>query len=201
MAHGWRTSAPIYTDTLSWTWARSFRRFPGPNVRRIMTVDALTWSVKPRRAFTKEHGAETFQRRKPPMGQVIRSYRSKAKTTRIESGKVVIASITSCTNTSNPYVMIGSRACWLRKRRMNWAWSANHGSRHRWRRDPRLCPQYLDKAAGLQHASGCKIGFNLVGYGCTTCIGNSGPLLQKEIERKPLLRAIWSPHRCPVWQP
>ena len=90
----------------------------------------------------------------------------------LSSGKVVIASITSCTNTSNPYVMIGAglvarkaRALGLKSK----PWvktSLAPGSQ--------VVSEYLN-AAGLQDDLDA-IGFNLVGYGCTTCIGNSGPL-------------------------
>ncbi|SFI63855.1 aconitate hydratase AcnA [Celeribacter neptunius] len=92
------------------------------------------------------------------------------------SGKVVIASITSCTNTSNPYVMIGAglvarKANELGLTRKPWVkTSLAPGSQ--------VVTEYLE-AAGLQDDLDA-IGFNLVGYGCTTCIGNSGPI-QKEI--------------------
>ena len=94
----------------------------------------------------------------------------------LHDGSIVIASITSCTNTSNPYVMIGAglvarkahergltRKPWVKT-------SLAPGSQ--------VVSEYLE-AAGLQKDLDA-IGFNLVGYGCTTCIGNSGPL-QKEI--------------------
>ncbi len=94
----------------------------------------------------------------------------------MSSGKVVIASITSCTNTSNPYVMIGAglvarKARALGLTRKPWVkTSLAPGSQ--------VVSEYLN-AAGLQEDLDA-IGFNLVGYGCTTCIGNSGPL-QPEI--------------------
>jgi aconitate hydratase len=91
---------------------------------------------------------------------------------------VVIASITSCTNTSNPYVMIGAglvarKARALGLTRKPWVkTSLAPGSQ--------VVSEYLE-AAGLQEDLDA-IGFNLVGYGCTTCIGNSGPL-QPEISK------------------
>ena len=90
----------------------------------------------------------------------------------IHDGTVVIASITSCTNTSNPYVMIGAglvarKARALGLNRKPWVkTSLAPGSQ--------VVSAYLE-AAGLQEDLDA-IGFNLVGYGCTTCIGNSGPL-------------------------
>ena len=94
----------------------------------------------------------------------------------LHDGSIVIASITSCTNTSNPYVMIGAglvarKAAALGLNRKPWVkTSLAPGSQ--------VVSEYLE-AAGLQEDLD-KIGFNLVGYGCTTCIGNSGPI-QKEL--------------------
>ncbi|MBE2275710.1 MAG: aconitate hydratase AcnA [Rhodobacteraceae bacterium] len=90
----------------------------------------------------------------------------------VGDGSVVIAAITSCTNTSNPYVMIGAglvarKARALGLNRKPWVkTSLAPGSQ--------VVGEYL-RAAGLQEDLDA-IGFNLVGYGCTTCIGNSGPL-------------------------
>ncbi|MGB8621411.1 MAG: aconitate hydratase AcnA [Paracoccaceae bacterium] len=90
----------------------------------------------------------------------------------MHDGSVVIAAITSCTNTSNPYVMIGAglvarKARELGLTRKPWVkTSLAPGSQ--------VVSAYLE-AAGLQEDLDA-IGFNLVGYGCTTCIGNSGPL-------------------------
>ncbi|MEH6392055.1 MAG: aconitate hydratase AcnA [Sulfitobacter sp.] len=90
----------------------------------------------------------------------------------LHDGSIVIASITSCTNTSNPYVMIGAglvarKARALGLTRKPWVkTSLAPGSQ--------VVSHYLE-AAGLQEDLDA-IGFNLVGYGCTTCIGNSGPL-------------------------
>jgi aconitate hydratase len=97
---------------------------------------------------------------------------------RLHDGAVVIASITSCTNTSNPYVMIGAglvarKARALGLTRKPWVkTSLAPGSQ--------VVSEYLE-AANLQEDLDA-LGFNLVGYGCTTCIGNSGPL-QPEISK------------------
>jgi aconitate hydratase len=87
---------------------------------------------------------------------------------------VVIAAITSCTNTSNPAVMVGAgllarRALERGLRRQPWVKSSlAPGSK--------VVTEYLERA-GLTHFLD-ELGFNLVGYGCTTCIGNSGPLAE-----------------------
>ena len=90
----------------------------------------------------------------------------------IEHGSVVIAAITSCTNTSNPSVMVGAglvanKAVEKGLTRKPWVkTSLAPGSK--------VVTDYL-RAAGLDKSLD-QLGFNLVGYGCTTCIGNSGPL-------------------------
>lgn len=95
----------------------------------------------------------------------------------IGHGDVVIAAITSCTNTSNPTVMIGAgllakKAVELGMMKKPWVkTSLTPGSK--------VVTEYLKKSGLDQYLN--HLGFNLVGYGCTTCIGNSGPLMQ-EIE-------------------
>jgi aconitate hydratase len=92
--------------------------------------------------------------------------------TTVDHGHVVIAAITSCTNTSNPFVMIG--AALLAKK------AVEHGlSRKPWVKTTlapgsKVVMDYYERAGLLPYLD--KLGFNLVGYGCTTCIGNSGPL-------------------------
>jgi aconitate hydratase A / 2-methylisocitrate dehydratase len=95
-----------------------------------------------------------------------------AVASQLEHGSVVIAAITSCTNTSNPSVMIGAglvakKAVERGLTRKPWVkTSLAPGSK--------VVTEYLDKAGLQQYLDA--LGFNLVGYGCTTCIGNSGPL-------------------------
>ena len=156
--------APIYTDTLHLDMGTIVPAISGP--KRPQDYVALT---NGQTAFHKEM-EETFKR---PMGKEVAVA---GEDYTMESGKVVIASITSCTNTSNPYVMIGAglvarKAAALGLDRKPWVkTSLAPGSQ--------VVSAYLE-AAGLQEDLD-KIGFNLVGYGCTTCIGNSGPI-QKEL--------------------
>src|ERR671911_709375 len=104
----------------------------------------------------------------------------------LDHGAVVIAAITSCTNTSNPSVMIGAgllarKAVEAGLERRPWVkTSLAPGSK--------VVTDYLDRAELTEPLS--KLGFDLVGYGCTTCIGNSGPLpeeVSKEIEERDLV--------------
>jgi aconitate hydratase len=87
-------------------------------------------------------------------------------------GAVVIAAITSCTNTSNPSVMIGAGL--LAKKAVEKGLVRKPWVKSSLAPGSKVVTEYL-KAAGLQDSLDA-LGFNLVGYGCTTCIGNSGPL-------------------------
>ena len=87
-------------------------------------------------------------------------------------GDVVIAAITSCTNTSNPFVMVAAGL--LAKKALKKGLSVKPWVKTSLAPGSQVVTDYLDKA-GLQQDLDT-LGFNLVGYGCTTCIGNSGPL-------------------------
>ena len=151
---------PVYTDTLSLDMGTIVPAISGP--KRPQDYVALTDA---KTAFSKEMGMN-FKR---PMGKEVPV---NGEDYTMESGKVVIASITSCTNTSNPYVMIGAglvarKARELGLNRKPWVkTSLAPGSQ--------VVSAYLE-AANLQEDLDA-VGFNLVGYGCTTCIGNSGPI-------------------------
>ncbi len=155
---------PIYTDTLSLDMGTIVPAISGP--KRPQDYIALTDA----KAAFAEQMKDMFKR---PMHKEIAVA---GEDYTMESGKVVIASITSCTNTSNPYVMIGAglvarKAAALGLNRKPWVkTSLAPGSQ--------VVSEYLE-AADLQKDLDA-LGFNLVGYGCTTCIGNSGPL-QPEI--------------------
>jgi aconitate hydratase len=162
----WRDEGydPIYTSTLHLDMGTIVPAISGP--KRPQDFLPLTDAKS---SFAKEMEA-SFKR---PQGVEVAV---KGENYTMSSGKVVIASITSCTNTSNPYVMIGAglvarKARQLGLNRKPWVkTSLAPGSQ--------VVSEYLE-AAGLQDDLDA-VGFNLVGYGCTTCIGNSGPL-QPEI--------------------
>jgi aconitate hydratase len=90
----------------------------------------------------------------------------------LDHGAVVIAAITSCTNTSNPSVMIGAGL--LAKKAVEKGLTRKPWVKSSLAPGSKVVTEYL-KAAGLDQYLD-QLGFNLVGYGCTTCIGNSGPL-------------------------
>ena len=152
---------PQFTSTLSLDLSTVVASMAGPKRpqdRVLLTDMQSTWQRDLKGAFGKDA---------PSAPVAVKDHASA-----ITDGAVVIAAITSCTNTSNPSVMVGAgllarnavakgltRKPWVKT-------SLAPGSR--------VVTDYLDKA-GLSAALD-QVGFNTVGYGCTTCIGNSGPL-------------------------
>ncbi len=158
----WRNPGdePVFTDTLALDMGDVEPAIAGPKrpQDRVLLKDAAS-------AFTAAMDTE-FKRpldKEQPVEGADYS---------LKSGNVVIAAITSCTNTSNPYVMIAAglvakKAAEKGLTRKPWVkTSLAPGSQ--------VVSAYLE-ASGLQPELD-KLGFHLVGYGCTTCIGNSGPL-------------------------
>jgi aconitate hydratase len=96
----------------------------------------------------------------------------------VDHGHVVIAAITSCTNTSNPAVMIG--AALLAKKAVERGLSSKPWVKTSLAPGSRVVTDYYDRAGLTPFLE--KLGFGLVGYGCTTCIGNSGPLIPQVSE-------------------
>jgi len=157
------TPDAVYTDIVELDLGTVMPSIAGPKrpQDRVLLKDA---SAAFRADLTKGLGV--------PANDAGRSVAVAGKNYEITHGDVVIAAITSCTNTSNPYVMLGAgllakkaRAKGLKPK----PWvktSLAPGSQ--------VVTEYLDKA-GLSDELDA-LGFQLVGYGCTTCIGNSGPL-------------------------
>ncbi len=184
----WRGAdyAPVYTDTLSLDMGTIVPAISGP--KRPQDYTTLDRASRAFFEVVSEFRGEDESTRATDMaseGPTPDALIDPRKTAKVEGedyelrdGSVVIASITSCTNTSNPYVMIGAglvarKARELGLTRKPWVkTSLAPGSQ--------VVSAYLE-AAGLQEDLDA-IGFNLVGYGCTTCIGNSGPL-QPEISK------------------
>jgi aconitate hydratase len=181
--------APVYTDTLSLDMGTIVPAISGP--KRPQDFVALDAAASTFAAYVKgqregkdagptaeirwegEGGAPEPVEIPGDEGHHKRGYVDDGKGGyQLHDGSIVIASITSCTNTSNPYVMIGAGLVAKKARekgldRKPWVkTSLAPGSQ--------VVSAYLD-AAGLTEDLDA-IGFNLVGYGCTTCIGNSGPL-------------------------
>ncbi|MDD7971269.1 aconitate hydratase AcnA [Roseinatronobacter alkalisoli] len=184
----WRGAdyAPIYTDTLELDMSTVVPAISGP--KRPQDHTALDQAARKFLDVVSEYRGTAVGSQASEMadeGPAPTAPADPRKTASVDGedytirdGSVVIASITSCTNTSNPYVMIGAglvarKARALGLTRKPWVkTSLAPGSQ--------VVSAYLE-AAELQEDLDA-IGFNLVGYGCTTCIGNSGPL-QEEISK------------------
>ncbi len=96
----------------------------------------------------------------------------------IKDGSILIAAITSCTNTSNPNVLIGAGL--LAKKAVDFGLDVKPWVKTSLAPGSQVVTDYLEKAGLNVYLD--KLGFNLVGYGCTTCIGNSGPLADNIVE-------------------
>jgi len=105
---------------------------------------------------------------------------SKVETTEfnIKTGSIFIAAITSCTSTSHPNVLIGAGL--LAKKAVELGLKVKPWVKTSLAPGSQVVTDYLDKAGLSKYLD--KLGFNLVGYGCTTCIGNSGPLAENIVE-------------------
>jgi aconitate hydratase len=116
------------------------------------------------------HGATTLARASTPTRVTLAG-----ESFELDHGHVVIAAITSCTNTSNPSVMIGAGI--LARNALARGLSSKPWVKTSLAPGSKVVTEYLDRA-GLTGPLE-ELGFNLVGYGCTTCIGNSGPLREE----------------------
>tara|TARA_B100000029_G_scaffold26986_1_gene26501 strand:- start:4173 stop:6842 length:2670 start_codon:yes stop_codon:yes gene_type:complete len=96
----------------------------------------------------------------------------------IQDGSILIAAITSCTNTSNPNVLIGAGL--LAKKAIEFGLKTKPWVKTSLAPGSQVVTDYLEKSGLNKYLD--KLGFNLVGYGCTTCIGNSGPLPKNIVE-------------------
>ncbi|MEZ4703628.1 MAG: aconitate hydratase AcnA [Bdellovibrionota bacterium] len=106
----------------------------------------------------------------------------------VEHGSVVIAAITSCTNTSNPYVMVAAGL--VAKKAVEKGLKTKPWVKTSLAPGSKVVTDYLNKSGLTAYLD--KLGFQTVGYGCTTCIGNSGPLpedIEKAIDTKKLVAA------------
>ncbi len=161
----WRTKRskdPVFTDTLELDMSTVEPSLAGP--KRPQDRVALSGVA--------QNFADTLANEFGKADEADRRVKVRGENYDLGHGDVVIAAITSCTNTSNPSVMIGAgllarNAARLGMKVKPWVkTSLAPGSQ--------VVSDYL-QAAGLQRELN-KLGFNVVGYGCTTCIGNSGPL-------------------------
>ncbi|WP_438013130.1 aconitate hydratase AcnA [Psychrobacter raelei] len=138
--------------------------------------------------FDEEGGEQEQAERLSAKPKVFSSIDIDNKTHQLHDGSLVIAAITSCTNTSNPAVMIGAGL--VAKKAAAKGLKAKPWVKTSLAPGSKVVTDYLEKTKLMDELE--KTGFYLVGYGCTTCIGNSGPLLEaveKGIEENNLVAA------------
>jgi aconitate hydratase len=123
-------------------------------------------------AFQRPVSENGFGKAPKDFSRSVKVETATRKKVRVGTGSVVIAAITSCTNTSNPSVMLAAGL--LAKKAVERGLKVNPAVKASLAPGSRVVTDYLKKT-GLQPFLN-KLRFNLVGYGCTTCIGNSGPL-------------------------
>ncbi|HEX6593545.1 MAG TPA: aconitate hydratase AcnA [Bacillota bacterium] len=130
-----------------------------------------------KKAITAPSGNQGFGLDKSEFDKEVTIEHKDGRTSTMKTGSIAIAAITSCTNTSNPYVMLGAGL--LAKKAVEKGLEVPAYVKTSLAPGSKVVTRYLEDAGLMNYMN--ELGFNLVGYGCTTCIGNSGPLLP-EIE-------------------
>ncbi len=164
------TADPLFTDTLELDLSTVEPSLAGPQrpQDRILLRDMKPAFHKALRTPVAERGYELSDAALESTGHV----RDNGHSTQIGHGVVIIAAITSCTNTSNPSVMIGAGL--VAKKAVEKGLTRKPYVKTSLAPGSRVVTEYLDKAGLTPYLD--QLGFNTVGYGCTTCIGNSGPV-------------------------
>ena len=156
----WASDDIVFTDTLSLDMSTVVPTISGPKrpQDKVLLTEASTNFNKVFKDSTK---------RENPLSANV-----SGENYNLTDGDIVIAAITSCTNTSNPNVLIGAGL--LAKKAIEKGLTVKPWVKTSLAPGSQVVTDYLNKADLSKHLDA--LGFNLVGYGCTTCIGNSGPL-------------------------
>ena len=162
----WASNDIVFTDTLTLDMSSIVPTISGPKrpQDKVLLTDAPT-------SFKKVLEEATNTKEKS-VAKVLNS------DFEIKDGSILIAAITSCTNTSNPNVLIGAGL--LAKKAVELGLEVKPWVKTSLAPGSQVVTDYLAKAGLNTYLD--KLGFNLVGYGCTTCIGNSGPLADNIVE-------------------
>ncbi|WP_367110914.1 aconitate hydratase AcnA [uncultured Psychrobacter sp.] len=204
MWHDENTPAATYSSNLHLDLSSVKPALAGPNLPQQLinlsdmhqkfgeTLDRMTKDRKSERdgkvRFDQEGALQEQADRLYAKPHVFSDVNINDKSHKLRDGSVVIAAITSCTNTSNPAVMIGAGL--VAKKAAAKGLKAKPWVKTSLAPGSKVVTDYLEKTKLMDELE--KTGFYLVGYGCTTCIGNSGPLLEsieQGIEEKDLVAA------------
>jgi len=156
----WASNDIVFTDTLSLDMTTIVPTISGPK--------------RPQDKVLLTEASQNFKKVFKEVNKKSQLSFSKVENEKFEikDGDIVIAAITSCTNTSNPNVLIGAGL--LAKNAVEKGLKTKPWVKTSLAPGSQVVTDYLEKAGLNKHLD--QLGFNLVGYGCTTCIGNSGPL-------------------------
>ncbi|RPI30779.1 MAG: aconitate hydratase AcnA, partial [Chloroflexota bacterium] len=164
------TPEPEFTDILEFDLGSVVPCLAGPK-RPQDRVPLESVQTQFRQALSAPVESRGYQLSSEDLGKKA-DLRSHGPTVEITHGSVVIAAITSCTNTSNPSVMVGAGI--LARRAVEHGLKVKPHVKTSLAPGSRVVADYLEKAGLLEPLA--QLGFHIVGYGCTTCLGNSGPL-------------------------
>ena len=162
----WATNEIEFTDKISLDMSTVVPTISGPKrpQDKVLLSDA---SQNFKEVFKKATNRENYK-----------IFKVKDTDYEIKDGSILIAAITSCTNTSNPNVLIGAGL--LAKKAVELGLNVKPWVKTSLAPGSKVVTDYLEKAGLNTYLD--QLGFNLVGYGCTTCIGNSGPLAENIVE-------------------
>ncbi|GER67827.1 aconitate hydratase A [Weizmannia acidilactici] len=168
---------PVYTDVLELNLSEIEANLSGPKrPQDLIPLSQMQSAFQ--KAITAPAGNQGFGLDEKELEKEAVIQFNNGESAPIKTGAVAIAAITSCTNTSNPYVMLGAGL--LAKKAVEKGLEVPKYVKTSLAPGSKVVTGYLNDSGLMPYLE--KLGFNLVGYGCTTCIGNSGPL-KEEIEK------------------
>ncbi|WP_313800332.1 aconitate hydratase AcnA [Cytobacillus sp.] len=168
---------PVYTNVVEINLAEIEANLSGPKrPQDLIPLSAMKKEFN--KAITAPQGNQGFGLDEKEIEKEVTVNFNNGDSTTMKTGAVAIAAITSCTNTSNPYVLVGAGL--VAKKAVELGMEVPKFVKTSLAPGSKVVTGYLRDSGLLPYLD--QLGFNLVGYGCTTCIGNSGPL-KEEIEK------------------
>ncbi|RFB41103.1 aconitate hydratase AcnA [Bacillus sp. RC] len=167
---------PIFTDVVEINLAEIEANLSGPK-RPQDLIPLSQMQIEFKKALTAPVSNQSFGLDAKDVDKEITFKLADGSETTMKTGAIAIAAITSCTNTSNPYVLVAAGL--VAKKAVEKGLDVPAYVKTSLAPGSKVVTAYLQNSGLLPYLD--KIGFNIVGYGCTTCIGNSGPL-EAEIE-------------------
>ncbi|RSK49655.1 aconitate hydratase AcnA [Bacillus canaveralius] len=168
---------PVYTNVVQINLSEIEANLSGPKrPQDLIPLSMMKQSFN--EALSAPQGNQGFGLEPTEINKEITVDFHNGDSTKMKTGAVAIAAITSCTNTSNPYVLVGAGL--VAKKAVELGMEVPKFVKTSLAPGSKVVTGYLRDSGLLPYLE--QLGFNLVGYGCTTCIGNSGPL-REEIEK------------------